>query len=75
MTQDEALRIAKTFVGALLEVEIASGSEAPYGFNPADEYLFRVYDPSRRVTWLGASRYVAVSKSRGTPRDAGWAGQ
>jgi hypothetical protein len=72
-TRQNAQAIAQTFVGALLEARIATEMLVLYGFDPDAEFLFLVHDP--HSSHVGASRYVAVSKQDGAPRDAGWAGE
>lgn len=72
MTEDEALRIAQAFVNVVVLVP-ESKVPALYGFDPKEEYLFRV--DCWRERRVGGSRYVAVSKTTGIARDAGSAGE
>ena len=72
-TLQNAHVVAQAFVAALLEARIVTDMPMLHGFEPDAEFLFPVHDP--HSSHVGASRYVAVSKKDGVPRDAGWAGE
>jgi len=70
LTQQNAHAIAQAFVGALLDARVVTDVPMLYGFDPDADFLFLMHDP--HSSHVGASRYVAVSKKNGVPRDAGW---
>ena len=75
LSDAEAAVIAKAFAAeTFLEVGLCESlPDGLYGFDPTTEYLFSV--GYRRLTILGASDYIAVSRLDGKVRFAGQAGE